>query len=131
VALCGPFSFCRDVWVEIVRRRESIDHLGAQRLTRGLYTARAFAEVYAGLLKLPGLTVRERLMTASSLSQMWRAMGNLLIMNGDKSQARKYFLKAFRLHPSAVSALKYGATLLPQRYSKVCVRRGKDVAPSW
>jgi glycosyltransferase involved in cell wall biosynthesis len=131
VALRGPFSFCRDVLVEIVRRRESIDHLGAQRLTRGLYTARAFAEVYTGLLGLPGLTFRERLMTASALSLMWRATGNLLILNDDKSQARTYFRNAFLLRPSLVSALKYGATLLPRRYSKVCVRSGKDVLPSW
>lgn len=131
VALLGPFSFCRDVLVEILRRRESIDHLGAQRLTRGLYATRAFGEVYAGLLRLPDLTLRERVMTASSLSQMWRAMGNLLIMNGDKSQARTYFLKAFFLRPSPVSAIKYGATLLPQRYTRLCVRRGKHVVPSW
>src|SRR5207247_1195435 len=115
VALRGPFCFQRDVLVELVRRRESIEHLGSQRVTRGLYTARAFGEVYAGLLKLPGLTLRERLLTASSLSQTWRAMGNLLIMRGEKSQARIYFVKAFLLRPSAVSAIKYGATLLPQR----------------
>jgi len=131
VALRGAFSFCREVLVEIVRRHESIDHLGAQRVSRGLYTARAFGEVYAALLTVPGLSPRERMMTASSLSQIWRAMGNLLVMNGDKSQARTYFRKAFLLRPSAVSAMKYGATLLPQRYSKLCVRGGKDVIASW
>ena len=129
VAARGPMSFWRQVLVEIVRRRESIEHLGAQRLTRGVYAGRAFGEVYADLLRLPGLTLRERRLTASNLSRTWRGMGNLLLLTGDRRGARRYFLKAFLLGPSAVSAIKYGATLLPQRYAKFCVRRGRDVVP--
>jgi glycosyltransferase involved in cell wall biosynthesis len=129
VALRGPFSFCRRMLVEIVRRQESIEHLAAQRVSRGLSTGRAFEEVYVDLLRVPGLSNRERQVTAAALNAVWRGMGNLLIMKGERSRARAYFRKAFVLQPTLASAIKYGATLLPQRYSELCVRRGKDIVP--
>jgi len=122
MALRGPFSFCRDVVVHILRRSESIEHLGAQRITRAVAAGHAFAEVYAGLMTHPGLTRSERRLTAESLCRIWRGMGNLLIVRGDRSGARGYFRRAFLLRPSVISAIKYGATLLPQRYSELCVR---------
>ena len=129
VAARGPFSFCRRILVEIVRRKESIEHLTAQQVNRGLSTARAFEEVYADLLRIPGLSNRERKITAAALSAVWRGMGNLLIMNGERSWARTYFWKAFVLHPTLASAIKYGATLLPQRYSELCVRTRRHIVP--
>lgn len=129
VALEGPFSFCRRVLVEIVRRHESIENLASQRTKKGLYTCRAFAEVYTALLGRPELTLRERMATAAVLSRTWRSMGNLLILKGSRSGARGYFGKAFRLRPSAGSALKYGATLLPRRASELFVRRGRHILP--
>jgi len=113
--------------VEIMRRRESIEHLAAQRLTRRMYTCRAFAEVYSNLLRLPGLTPRERTITAAALSRAWRSIGNLLVMRGQKSVARRFFGKAFVLELSAASAVKYVATLLPQKASKLFVRKQKNI----
>jgi glycosyltransferase involved in cell wall biosynthesis len=129
VALKGPFSFSRSALVEIVRRRESIENLASQRTKKGLYTCRAFGEVYTNLLNLPELTLSERMITASTLSRTWRSMGNLLIMKGKKSEARRYFGKAFLLRPSAGSALKYGAALLPQKASELFVRKGRHILP--
>jgi glycosyltransferase involved in cell wall biosynthesis len=129
LALQGPFSFSRRVLVEIVRRRESIENLASQRTRKGLYTCRAFGEVYTNLLELPELTPGERKITSFVLSQTWRSMGNLLVLKGKRSEARGCFAKAFLLSPSAGSALKYGATLLPQKASQFFVRKGRHILP--
>jgi len=129
VALLGPFSFCSRVLVEILRREESIENLASQRVRRGVYTYGAFGEVYSELLRFPELTFRERFVTASALSRTWRGMGNLLIMKGNRSEARRYFGKAFLLRPSLRSLVKCCATFLPPKTSTLFVRKGRHILP--
>ena len=42
VALKGTFTFCSRELVEVYRREESIENLGAQSLKRGIYRCKAF-----------------------------------------------------------------------------------------
>jgi len=129
VALHGSFSFCNRVLVEVLRRRESIDNLSLQRVKRGVYAYSAFGEVYANLLRSPELTLRERFITASALSRTWRAIGNTLIVKGERAEARRYFLKAFLIRPSLGSLMKYCATFLPRKASMLFVRKGRHILP--
>ncbi len=127
-ALMGPFSFCRQIQVEIYRRREAIENLALQHFKKGLYTRHAFGEVYESLLSLD-LTHSERRATAEALSQNLRAMGNLRLREGKRSDARKSYGRACSLRPSIRSAIKYFSTYLPSQTWDLFDRKGKHILP--
>lgn len=122
VALKGTITFCSKELVEVYRREESIENLGAQSLKRGIYRCKAFGKVYANLLSSPGLTRMERATLASALSRTKRALGNVLVMADRKAEARQVYKESFLLYPSIRSVIKIAATFLPGVVSRVLVR---------
>lgn len=127
-ALMGPFSFCRKVVTKIYRRDESIENLASQRVKRGLYTARAFGEVYTNLLNLD-LTFSEKMAVSLVQSRNLRAMGNLLLRDGKRSEARELYRRSFLLRPSIRSAIKYFTTFLPHKAWDLFLRSGRHILP--
>jgi glycosyltransferase involved in cell wall biosynthesis len=129
VALIGPFTFIRKELVEIYRREESIENLGAQSLRRGIYRYKSFGQVYANLLNYEDLTWLEKATIARALSRNRRALGNVLVMAGRKTEARHFFWDAFCRYPSVASLIKHLATFLPDMISRALVRSGSRILP--
>jgi len=129
MALKGPFTFCRKVLVGIHRREETTASLSSQYVKNGIYSRKAFGKVYTNLMELPGLTLMEKLTLSKALGIMWRALGNLLLKTGRRSEARHYYRKSLFLHPSIKSVIKYLATFLPRQVSLFLVRKGREIVP--
>ncbi|MGC4097217.1 MAG: glycosyltransferase family A protein [Nitrospira sp.] len=125
VSLRGTFTFCIKELVEIYRRDESIEHLGAQSLKQGIYRSNAFGKVYANLLSSPGLSLIEKSAVANALSCTKRALGNILVMAGRKAEARLLYKQSFFLYPSVKSLIKIAGTFLPSMVSRFLVRKGR------
>jgi glycosyltransferase involved in cell wall biosynthesis len=129
VALEGPITFCKRELVEVYRGEESIEHLMAQAVKRGIYRFRAFGKVYANLLNSKKLTRREKPTVAKALSCSRRGLGNVLVMAGRKIDARNNYKESFFLYPSVRSLAKFLATFLPVTISRFLVRSGKQILP--
>lgn len=129
MALRGPFTLSRTVLVRIWRRDEPIEHLASQRVKKGLYSREAFGKVYSNLLDRGGLSFRQKLSAARALSSNRRALGNILLRTGKRSEARHYYRKALFLYPSVRSLIKYLAAFLPGKISARLIREGKDILP--
>lgn len=129
MALKGPFSFSRKVCVKIYRRQESIENLSSQSVKKGIYACQAFGRVYSELLNRRELASAEKAAVAKVLSSNWRAMGNLLLKTGKKTDARYYYKKSLFLYPSGRSLIKYLATFLQQRLSVLFIRKGEHILP--
>jgi len=115
--------------VEVYRREESIENLGAQSLKRGIYRCNAFGKVYANLLSSPGLTHMERAILASAFSSTKRALGNVLVMADRKAEARQVYKESFFVYPSVRSLIKISATFLPGVVSRVLVGKSRHILP--
>jgi len=129
IALRGPITFCKDVLVQVYRRNESIQNLGAQSVTSGIYSYKAFGKVYANLLSSPEVTWAEKVTIAKALSINWRGLGNTMVMAGKKIDARQFFKKSLFYYPSVRSLVKLVATFLPQRISRALVLSGRHILP--
>jgi glycosyltransferase involved in cell wall biosynthesis len=129
VALVGPATFCRKELVEVYRREELIENLGAQSLKRGIYRYTSFGKVYANLLSSPERTWMEKVTIARALSRNMRALGNVLVMAGRKVEARQVYKDSFFRYPSVRSLIKLLAAFLPGVVSRLLVRKGRHILP--
>ncbi len=129
VALRGAFTFCRHELVEIYRREEKIENLVAQSLKRGIYRAQSFGKVYANLQQNKDVSARELVVIKRLLSCNLRALGNVLVNAGKQLEARESYKKSFLVHPSPQSLIKYGATFLHEKISRVLAGNVGSSAP--
>jgi glycosyltransferase involved in cell wall biosynthesis len=127
VAIRGPVTFCKAELVEVYRRNEQIENLGAQSVKRGIYSYKAFGKVYANLLSSPELSWIEKATIARALSTNWRGLGNALVMGGKKIEARRFYRKSLFLYPTVQSLIKFLATFLPLKISRALVRSGRHI----
>lgn len=125
VAIRGPFTFSKKELVEVYRREESIENLMAQSRKRGIYRYESFGKVYDNLLSLAGLTLMERASLAKALSSSKRALGNVLVMEERRAEARLAYKEALFLYPSVKSLLKVTGTFLPSAVSRILVRENR------
>ncbi|MBX3300747.1 MAG: glycosyltransferase family 2 protein [Nitrospira sp.] len=125
VAIRGPFTFRKRELIEVYRREESIENLLAQSRKRGIYRYTSFGKVYANLQKSSGLTVMERASIARALSSTQRALGNVLIMEGRRVEARSAYMQSLFSYPSGKSLVKFAGTFLPYAVSRLLVRKGR------
>ena len=129
LALMGPFSLLRTTHVHIFRRDEQTENLAAQFVKKGIASRRAFVRVFRQFLDQPGLAFTEKLTVARVLASTLRALGNILLLDCRKGEARDAYKASFRVFPSLRSAVKYIATFLPQGVSALIVRKGREVEP--
>ena len=124
LALAGPFGFEKEILVKICRRMESISNLASAQGT--LQARKSFAKIFDRLRKDHRLRLAERLALTKVSSANQRALGNLLLAQGDARQARAFYKQAFTTYPSLKSLLKYVASLMSSRFALLLVRRKKN-----
>ncbi len=129
VALRGPVTFSKKELVDVYRREESTENLMAQSWRRGIYRYTSFGKVYANLQKIGGLTMMERVSIARALSRTQRALGNRLILEGKRVEARSAYVQSFTSYPSGKSVVKIAGTFLPSAVSRALVRKGGMTCP--
>jgi glycosyltransferase involved in cell wall biosynthesis len=113
LALVGEFGFDKRVFVRIFRRTEKLSNLAS---AQGSLTARkSFDAVFERLDSEPALTFMERLALARVRSANQRALGNLLLAEADRKQARACYKQALMIYPSMKSLIKYVASLFSAR----------------
>lgn len=113
LALLGQFGFDKRVFVRIFRRPEELSNLAA---AQGSLTAReSFDTVFERLSRESVLTFTERLALAKIRSANQRALGNLLLVQADRSRARACYKQALMIYPSVKSLIKYVASLFSAR----------------
>ena len=108
MALKGPISIHRERLVEIYRREESIANLSAQYFKSGISSRKAFGKVYTNLMNLPQLSYGEKRAAAKMLGTIWRALGNILLTSGKKTEARLYYRKSLLLPIRCISGEIFG-----------------------
>jgi glycosyltransferase involved in cell wall biosynthesis len=126
-ALQGTLVIIRKELVEVYRRKESIQNLMAQSMTRGISRYKAFGKVYENLLISSHLTRVEKASISRALSYNWRALGNILIIAGRKTEARQFYKVSFYRYPSILSLIKFLTTFLPMSVSRILVRKGRNI----
>jgi glycosyltransferase involved in cell wall biosynthesis len=125
LTLEGQFGFDKEVLVKIYRRTESVSYLSSGgRTVKG---CKFFAKVLVDLRRDRRLRLIERLTLAKVSSANQRALGNLLLAQGDARQARAYYKHALITYPSLRSLIKYLVSLMSSRFALLLVRRGKDL----
>jgi glycosyltransferase involved in cell wall biosynthesis len=129
VAHEGPFTISRNELVEIIRREETIENLGAQSLKRGIYRYKAFGKVFDNLLNFSDLTRLEKTTIERAQCSNLRSLGNVLIMAGKKLEARNSYRSALFLCPAVRSLVKFAGTFLPGNLSGAFVRKNRNILP--
>lgn len=130
IALTGPVTLCSQVRVAICRREESVENLVSQHRTKTEYCYRAYEKVYASFLGRNGLSITERVTVSRALCSYRRALGNLLLTEGKKIEARQVFRNALCVYPSVRALIKYLATFLPQTMSRLFVVKMPSPGPN-
>jgi glycosyltransferase involved in cell wall biosynthesis len=124
LSLKGPFTISKRELVEIIRREEIIENLWAKGIRDNIYRYTCFSKVYSSLLDSKDLSRLEKITIRRTLSDNWRALGNALIVAGERLEARSFYKKALLRYPSARSLIKYIGTFLPQSVSRALVLKG-------
>ncbi len=107
VALQGPFAMIKQALVKIYRREEEIECL-TQHAKANLVQHRETDErMYEKLGQIKTLSRRERKALNEVMSANRRAIGNLLLKNGNVKEARECYRRALLIHPSIRSLGKY------------------------
>lgn len=107
MALQGPLGLVREVLVNIYRRKETIPCLSEPARTAPLQARESDERMYEKLLRIEGLTGGQRNALTRIMSANKRAMGNLLLKDGKKREARERYRHAVLVHPSLRSLGKY------------------------
>ncbi len=127
VALQGPFTICKIELVEVYRRQESIESLMILSMKNIIYKYDAFGKVYASLLNSPKLIWVEKGTIRKALSENKRAMGNVLVIAGRKTEARQFYKESFFWSLSILSLIKFLTTFLPETLSRILVRKERHL----
>jgi glycosyltransferase involved in cell wall biosynthesis len=125
IAMMGPFTFTYKRCAHIIRRSEKIQNLSDNSRANLLRHHSSFCKVFEKLSKYPGLTLAEKMALSRGWSKQLRALGNVSVNLGKKSEARKYYWKSMICYPSFRSLAKYLATVLFGRTSRSFVRLRK------
>lgn len=107
VGLHGSFGLIRRELVNVYRRKESIDSLTIQAKKRPIESRRSDERIYEKLGNLATLTARERKVLRGVISANKRAIGNLLLEQGDVHGAKHWYARAVAACPSIKSLGKY------------------------
>lgn len=123
LAVRGSLSICRDVFVRVIRRRETLENLSARAHRDGIDMYHSFAKVYESLLATPGLRMAERLSLRRALGHAWRALGNAYVRSGSKARARVSYMRSLFAYPSFRSLVKGVAMLFPYGLAILVTKR--------
>jgi hypothetical protein len=113
VALQGPCAIVNKVLVNVYRRNDTTRHLTEQVEKNPVQARESDEEMYKHLRTASGLTKQEVRALNHVLSGNRRAIGNLLLMNGETDAARDSYKQAFLICPSIASAGRYFFSYLP------------------
>jgi glycosyltransferase involved in cell wall biosynthesis len=123
LALRGGFTFCRDERVEVIRRIETIDNLGAQSMKNLVDRYLSYCKVYRRLLASDNLNRAEATALSALLAQSRRALGNALVLEQRLPEARRQYWDSLLTSPSLGSLVKMVGTFLPEAASRALVRK--------
>jgi glycosyltransferase involved in cell wall biosynthesis len=112
VALQGGFRMISDVLVNVYRREEDIECLTQQAKNDPLKHRETDEKMYEKLNETKTLKRRERKALNEVMSANRRAIGNLLLDNGQVREAKESYRRAFHMAPSIRSFGKYILSLL-------------------
>ncbi len=107
MALQGPLGLVREALVNVYRREESIACLSDLARVHPLQARESDEKMYEKLLRIKSLARAQRKALNKILSANKRAMGNLLLKDGMKKEARERYRHAVLVHPSFRSLGKY------------------------
>lgn len=113
VALQGSFGLINENLVNIYRRDEPNDCLTNQIKKNRLKARESDEMIFEKLKKIKNLTDKEREALNRLLSANRRAIGNLLLEEGEKAKARDSYKRAFFIDPSIASVGKYILSFMP------------------
>lgn len=112
LALNNRFRISNKELVNIYRRTEEVKSISELVQDEAKYWWEMRGGIYEKFLKSENLTVKERRFLKTALSSDKRAIGNVLLSDGEKKQANKYYREAFFIYPSIKSFGKYLFALL-------------------
>ena len=107
VALQGSFGMIREDLVKIYRRDEAIECLSNQAKGNPIQARKSDERIYEKLKNIEGLRRKERKAVNETMSANRRAIGNLLLQNGEIKQAMDCYRRGFVTYPSMRSLGKY------------------------
>ncbi|MGZ3606738.1 MAG: glycosyltransferase family 2 protein [Syntrophales bacterium] len=113
VALQGPFGMIKEILVDMHRREESIECLTHQMKINPIRTKDSDEKIYQKLQRIETLKDRERKALSELLGTNRRAIGNLLLKNGNIAGARESYRRAFFSDRSIRSLGRYFLSLFP------------------
>jgi glycosyltransferase involved in cell wall biosynthesis len=120
VALRGPFTFCRKELVQLFRRQETLKNLTDLGLNDGVHYHEALGRIYDNL-SASDLTPEERNVISRISSSNYRALGNLLLLAGLGTEARKYYRKALERYPCVQSRIRVLLSMLPDLLARASI----------
>ena len=107
VGLLGSFGLIRKELVKVYRRAEPIDALTIQAKHQPIEARQSDERMYKKLMNVDGVTAAERRSLRASISANRRAIGNLLLDQGDRDSAERSYAYAVASYPSVRSLGKY------------------------
>jgi glycosyltransferase involved in cell wall biosynthesis len=113
VALQGSFGIIRKMLVVMYRREESIECLTSQIKKNPIQARELEEKIYEKLQRIETLKCRERKALSGLLGMNRRAIGNLLLKNGNIAGARESYKRALFIDRSIRSLGKYFLSLFP------------------
>jgi tetratricopeptide (TPR) repeat protein len=113
VALQGSFGIIREMLVEMYRREESIECLTSRIKTNPIQAKESDEKIYEKLQRIKTLKGRERKALNGLLASNRRAIGNILLKNGNIASARESYRRALFIDRSIRSIGKYFLSLFP------------------
>jgi glycosyltransferase involved in cell wall biosynthesis len=115
VAQQGPFGMIREALVSVYRREEAIESLTNQAKDNPIQARESDERIYVKLARIQTLKYTERKALNRVMSANRRAIGNLLLMNGRRKEARDCYKRALFMHPSMRSLGKFVLGFAPFR----------------
>jgi glycosyltransferase involved in cell wall biosynthesis len=103
----GDFGMIRERLVNVYRRNESMDSLTTQAKKKPIQSRESNERIYEKLEKCAPLKGKDRNALRATISANRRAIGNLLVHQGDPHGARDSYARAVRAYPSLKSIGKF------------------------
>ncbi|MEI6067645.1 MAG: glycosyltransferase [Methylococcaceae bacterium] len=123
VALQGCFGLIRDVLVVMYRRNETIACLTSQVRVNPIQARESDEKIYKKLRSIKTLKGLERKALSRLMSMNRRAIGNLLLMNGNIAKARGSYRQAFFIDRSLRSFGKYFLSFFPANINQWIIEK--------
>jgi hypothetical protein len=115
VALQGPFGLIREELIEVCRRDEPIACLTAQAMENPIQAREWDEGIYEKLKQIQTLKYEELKSLNEVMSANRRAIGNLLLRDGKRTEARECYKRSFAVDRSPASLGRYVLSFLPSR----------------